>query len=101
MHCFWTCHMVIYDFLHGYKRKHRCSRIISLPQEKYTAEYTFPAAQLQSANMSQSAYLSNFRNRSRSGAKFAYSGSKAPPIALASEPMVPANTTGRTMPSQL
>ncbi len=47
------------------------------------------------------AILSSFRNRSRSGAKFAYSGNSAPPIARASLPIVPASTRGRATPSQL
>ena len=42
-----------------------------------------------------------FRNKSRSGAKLAYSGSSAPPRARASEPMVPTITGGRVTPSQL
>jgi hypothetical protein len=41
-----------------------------------------------------------FRNRSRSGAKFAYSGSSAPPSARASLPIVPASSCGCVTPSQ-
>jgi hypothetical protein len=46
-------------------------------------------------------FILSFRNRSRSGAKFAYSGNSAPPMARASLPMVPASTLGRATPSQL